>query len=40
VHGEWQAAHALKQKIESLGAKVHLPRPGARLDLASMTLSI
>jgi len=39
VHGERQAALALKQKIESLGAKVHLPRPGARLDLASMTLS-
>jgi len=39
VYGERQAAQALKQKIELLGAKVHLPRPGARLDLASMTLS-
>ena len=38
VHGEWQAAHVMKQKLELAGTKVFLPEPGSKLDLVSMTL--
>lgn len=39
VHGEPEPAHALQQKIDKLGGKAIVPKPGARLDLATMTMT-
>jgi metallo-beta-lactamase family protein len=38
VHGELDATNVLRQKIELLGGRAMLPRPGSRLDLSTMTL--
>jgi len=37
VHGESEPAHALQHKIDKLGGKAIVPKPGTRLDLATMT---
>jgi len=39
VHGEREPAHALQQKIDKLGGKAIVPKPGARLNLAAMTMT-
>jgi metallo-beta-lactamase family protein len=38
VHGEWQASHALRQRIEAVGGRAMLPKPGMRLDLTTLTM--
>ena len=38
VHGEWQASHALRQRIEAAGGRVLLPKPGMRLDLSTLSM--
>lgn len=38
VHGEREAAQALRQKIELEGGRVFVPKAGARLDLLTMTM--
>lgn len=39
VHGESEPAHALQHKIDKLGGKAIVPKPGTRLDLATMTMT-
>jgi len=39
VHGEAESAHALLHQIVKLGGNAIVPRPGARLDLATMTIT-
>jgi metallo-beta-lactamase family protein len=39
VHGEPEPAQALQHKIDKLGGKAIVPKPGARLDLATMTMT-
>jgi metallo-beta-lactamase family protein len=39
VHGEAESAHALQHEIVKLGGNAIVPRPGARLDLATMTIT-
>jgi len=39
VHGEFEPAHALQHKIDKMGGKAIVPKPGTRLDLATMTIT-